>query len=190
MPASGVGLLSWLWTNADRVLRLLQGLLARLPQIGDAMERAGGTMVTLGAAIQGGAGQTGAHGEVERIRALLERQQAALAAAIEDLHHASAELAQVKVPSVHVGERAITLPLGAGSIKVPTISTGEQSPLQGVAAALDRQIAQLGALDDPLADAARGLGNLGALLASTAGDLDGVGKLLQERGGELKALAA
>ena len=190
MATSGLGLVSWLWSNADRVLRLLQGLLARLPQIGAAMERAGGTMVSLGAAIQGGGGRPGARGEVDRIRALLERQQAVCAAAIQDLHHASAELAQVKVPSVQVGERTVNLPLGAGSIHVPTIQTGEQSPLRGVAAALDRQITQLDALTGPLGDAVQSLAGLSGLLASAAAELDGAGKLLQEGGGELKAIAA
>jgi hypothetical protein len=190
MATNALGLISWMWNNSDRVLRLLKEMLERLPRIGGAMEQAGGTMMTLGAAIHGGGGQAGASAEMDRIRALLERQQAAFAAAIEDLHHASAELAQVRVPSIRVGEQTVRLPLGAASIQVPTIHTAEQAPLQGVAAALDRQIAHLDSLSAPLADAARSLDSLGGLLASTAAQLEGAGRLLQESGGELKALAA
>jgi len=190
MAASGLGLISWIWSNADRVLRLLQGLLAHLPQIGGAMEEAGGTMLKLGAAIQGGDGRPGAQGEVDRIRALLERQQAAYAAAIEDLRHASAELARIKVPNVHVGEQTLKLPLGAGSLQIPSIQASDQTPLTGVAAALDRQIAQLDGLGGPLQDAVHGLGEISGILASAAGDLGSVGRLLQQGGGDLKALAA
>jgi hypothetical protein len=189
MPTTGVGLFLWTWSNADRVQKMLVGLLDGLPKIGGAMERAGGTMVTLGAAIEGADGKAGARGEVDRVRALLERQQAAYAAAVEDLRHASQELAQIRVPNVHVGDQALKLPFGGDVIHLPKVETSDATPLQGVAAALDRQIAQLDALSGPLADAAQGLGNISGILASTAGDLASVGKLLQESGGELKALA-
>lgn len=189
MPGSAIGLFTWTLGNAGRVQKLLIGLLDGLPKIGDAMERAGGTMVTLGAAIQGADGHPGARGEVDRIRALLEHQRTAYLAAIEDLRHASQELAQIKVPEVHVGQQSVKLPLGAATIQIPAIQTSDQTPLQGVAAALDRQIAQLDGLAGPLQDAAQGLGNISGILASTAGDLDSVGKLLQESGGELKSLA-
>ena len=190
MASGAFGLVSWLVRNAGRVQKLLAGLLDGLPKIGGALERAGGTLVTIGGAIRGADGRPGASGEVNRIRALVERQQAAYTAAIADLRHASDELARLVVPSVRVTEQELKLPLGAPTIRIPRVETGEATPLQGVAAALDRQVAQLDSLADPLRDAAEGLGNLGALLASTAGDLDGVGRLLQESGGELKALAA
>ena len=188
MPGA-LGFISWTLGNAGRVQKLLAGLLDGLPKIGGAMERAGGTLVALGTALRGADGRPGARGEVDRIRALVERQQAVCAAAVDDLRHASQELARVKVPNVSISDQELKLPLG-GAIRIPRVQTSDAMPLQGVAAALDRQIETLDALVDPLGDAARGLGNLGALLASAAGDLDGVGRLLQESGGELKALAA
>jgi hypothetical protein len=185
-----VGLVSWTVRNSDRVLKLLQGLLDRLPAIGGAMESAGGTMVSLGSAIQGADGQGGALGEVDRVRDMLNRQKDAYARAVEDLREASEALKAIQVPNVRVEKRTVKLPLNAGSIEIPVVETRDVNPLQGVATSLDRQIAQLAGLADPLADAADGLGNIRGILGNAATELEKTGTLLKSSGTELKALAA
>jgi hypothetical protein len=185
-----VGLVSWTVGNSDRVLRLLQGLLDRLPAIGGAMEAAGGTMVSLGAAIQGSDGQSGALGEVERVRELLRRQKEAYEHAVADLREASEALRTLHIPSVRVEKHTVKLPLNAGSIEIPVVETSEMTPLQGVAATLERQIVQLSGLADPLTGADDGLGNIRGILAGAAAELASTGQALRTGGGELKALAA
>lgn len=185
-----IGLASWTVGNADRVLKLLQGLLDRLPAIGGAMETAGGTLVSLGTAIGGADGQGGALGEVDRVRALLQRQQEAYAHAVADLREASEALRGIHVPNVHVDKRQVKLPLNAGSIDIPVVETSDATPLAGVAATLERQIEQLTGLADPLSSAAEGLGNLRGILGSAAAELEKTGAALRTSGGELKALAA
>jgi hypothetical protein len=184
-----VGLVTWTIGNSDRVLKLLQGLLDRLPAVGGAMETAGGTMVSLGAAIQGADGKGGALGEVDVVRALLARQKEAYAAAVADLREAAESLRRIQVPNVRVDKRALKLPLNAGSIDLPVVETSDATPLAGVADTLERQIAQLAGLADPLQDAADGLGNRG-ILGSAAAELEKTGAALRSGGSELKALAA
>lgn len=184
-----VGLASWTISNADRVLKLLQGLLDRLPAIGGAMETAGGTMVSLGNAIQGAGGQGGALGEVERVQALLQRQKEAYEHAVADLREASEALKRIHVPNVRVDKRSVKLPLNAGSIDIPVVETSDATPLLGVAATLERQIAHLDGLAEPLAGAADGLGNIRGILAGAAAELEKTGAALRSGGGELKALA-
>ena len=179
-----IGLASWTVGNADRVLKLLQGLLDRLPAIGGAMETAGGTLVSLGTAIGG------ADGEMDRVRALLQRQQEAYAHAVEDLREASESLKRIQVPNVRVDKRQVKLPLNAGSIDIPVVETSDVTPLAGVAATLERQIEHLSGLADPLASAADGLANLRGILGSAAAELEKTGTALRTGGGELKALAA
>ena len=185
-----VGLVSFAYRNSDRLLRLLQGLLDRLPAIGGAMESAGGTMVALGGVIQGSDGQGGALTEVDRVRDLLTRQKEAYERAVADLREASEALKRVQVPDVRVEKRTIKLPLNAGSIEIPVVETSEQNPLQGVAVSLDRQIAHLAGLADPLTSAAAGLGNIRGILDNAATELEKTGTLLKSSGTELKALAA
>lgn len=185
-----IGLVSWTAGNADKVLKLLQGLLDRLPAIGGAMETAGGTLASLGTAIGGADGQGGALGEVDRVRALLQRQQEAYAHAVEDLREASESLKRVQVPNVRVDKRQVKLPLNAGSIDIPVVETSDVTPLAGVAATLERQIEHLTGLVDPLSSAADGLGNLRGILGSAAAELEKTGTALRTSGTELKALAA
>ena len=183
-----VGLVQWVFANADRVLRLLQGLTERLPQIGGTMERAGAALVSAGTALGGAEAGGGARAEVERIRALLERYEAAVADAVDDLRSASASLGAINIPSVSIGQKQVRIP-ALGSIDIPVVSTSDQTPLQGIAEILDRQIAHLDALEQPLRGARDGVANLGALISGTATELTGVGQLLRESGNELKALA-
>ncbi|HEU4558672.1 MAG TPA: hypothetical protein VFS20_12520 [Longimicrobium sp.] len=184
-----VGLVSFAYKNSDRLLHLLKGLLDRLPAIGGAMESAGGTMVSLGAVIQGTNGQGGALNEVDRVRELLTRQKEAYERAVADLRAASDALKDVQVPDVRVEKRTIKLPLNAGTIEIPVVETSEQNPLQGVAVTLDRQIAHLAGLADPLESAAAGLGNIRGFLDNAATQLEETGTLLKSSGSELKALA-
>lgn len=184
-----VGLAQWVFANADRVLRLLQGLTERLPEIGGTMEKAGAALVSAGAALGGGDGAGGARAELDRIRALLERYQAAVDEAAADLRSASASLAAVRVPSLSAGERTVQLPARLGSIQIPSVTFSDQTPLGGVADILTRQIAHLEGLGQPLRGARDGVGSLGDMLAGTAAELADVGRLLQTSGTELKALA-
>jgi len=188
--AGAIGLVSWTIRNADRVLKLLQGLLDRLPAIGGAMETAGGTLVSLGTAIQGAEGQGGALGEVDRVRAMLQRQKEAYEHAVADLRDASEALKRIHVPNVRVDKRSVKLPLNAGSIEIPVVETSDATPLLGVAATLDRQIAELAGLAEPLGSAADGMENLRGILGGAAAELEKTGAVLQTSGGELKALAA
>ena len=183
-----IGLTTWIVANADRVLRLLQGLSERLPQIGGTMERAGTALVSAGTALGGTVAGGGARAEVERIGALLERYEAAIADAVDDLRSASASLGAITVPSVSIGQKQVRIP-GLGGIDIPIVSTSEQTPLQGIADILERQITQLDGLGQPLRGARDGVANLGAMLSGTATELTGVGQLLRESGSELKALA-
>jgi hypothetical protein len=190
MAARGIiGLTQWVFANADRVLRLLQGLVARLPEIGGTMEKAGAALVSAGAALGGKDGAGGARAEVERIRSLLERYEAALDEAAADLRSASASLGAIKIPSLSTGERNVQLPAHLGSINIPSVIFSDQTPLQGVADIISRQIAHLEALGQPLQGARDGIGNLGDMLGGTAAELGDVGRLLQTSGNELKALA-
>ena len=138
-----VGLAQWVFANADRVLRLLQGLTERLPEIGGTMEKAGAALVSAGAALGGKDGAGGARAEVERIRDLLERYEAALDEAAADLRSASASLGAIKIPSLSTGERNVQLPARLGSINIPSVIFSDQTPLQGVADIITRQIAHL-----------------------------------------------
>lgn len=185
-----VGLVSWTISNSDRVLALLKGLLDRLPAIGGAMETAGGTMVSLGAAIQGADGKGGALTEVDRVRDLLHRQKEAYEHAVADLREASEALKRIHVPNVRVDKRVVKLPLNAGSIEIPVVESTDAAPLEGVAASIERQIAQLAGLADPLGSAADGLGNIRGILGSAAAELEKTGAALRSGGSELKALAA
>jgi hypothetical protein len=188
MAGTGIiGLARWVIANADRVLRLLQGLTARLPEIGGTMERAGQALAAAGATLGGTAGGGGARAEVERIQSLLERYEAAVADAVDDLRSASASLGAIKVPSVSIGEKTVRI-AGIG-IDIPVVHTSDQTPLQGIADVLERQIAQLNGLSQPLRGARDGVANLGALLGGTATELTDVGTLLMKSGTELKALA-
>jgi hypothetical protein len=184
-----VGLATWVFANADRVLKLLQGMTERLPQIGGTMEKAGAALVSAGAALGGADGAGGARAEVERIRALLDRYETALADAAADLRSASASLGAIKIPSLSTGERSVRLPAPLGTVNIPSVLFSDQTPLQGVADILARQIAHLEGLGQPLRGARDGVGNLGEMLGGTAAELAGVGRLLQESGTELKALA-
>ena len=184
-----VGLATWVFANADRVLRLLQGMTERLPQIGGTMEKAGAALVAAGAALGGREGAGGAAAEVERIRALLERYEAALDEAAADLRSASASLGAIKIPSLSTGERSVALPARLGSINIPSVIFSDQTPLQGVADIITRQIAHLEGLGQPLRGARDGVGNLATMIGGTAAELGDVGRLLQESGTELKALA-
>lgn len=188
--AGTLGLISWTIGNADRVRKLLQGLLDRLPAIGGAMETAGGTMVSLGTAIQGAEGQGGALGEVDRVRALLQRQKEAYEHTVADLRDASEALRRIHVPNVRVDKRAVKLPLNAGSIEIPVVETSDATPLLGVAATLERQIAGLAGLAEPLDSAADGLDNIRGILGGAAAELEKTGAALRDGGAELKALAA
>jgi hypothetical protein len=172
-----VGLATWVFANADRVLKLLQGMMERLPQIG-------------GAALGGPDGAGGARAEVERIRTLLERYETALADAAADLRSASASLGSIKIPSLSTGERSVRLPAPLGTVNIPSVIFSDQTPLQGVADIITRQIAHLEGLGQPLRGARDGVGNLGEMLGGTAAELAGVGRLLQESGTELKGLAS
>jgi hypothetical protein len=109
---------------------------------------------------------------------------------VEDLREASEALKAIQVPNVRVEKRTVKLPLNAGSIEIPVVETRDVNPLQGVATSLDRQIAQLAGLADPLADAADGLGNIRGILGNAATELEKTGTLLKSSGTELKALAA
>jgi hypothetical protein len=184
-----VGLARWVFANADRVLRLLQGLTERLPEIGGTMEKAGAALVSAGAALGGKDGAGGARAEVERIRDLLERYEAALDEAAADLRSASASLGAIKIPALSTGERNVQLPARLGSINIPSVIFSDQTPLQGVADIITRQIAHLEGLGQPLRGARDGIGNLGEMLGGTASELGDVGRLLQTSGNELKALA-
>jgi|GEM_PF-2244278 len=190
MARKGVmGLAAWVFANADRVLQLLQGMTERLPRIGGTMEKAGAALVAAGAALGGRDGAAGAAAEVERIRALLERYETALDEAAADLRSASASLGSIKIPSLSTGERSVSLPARLGSINIPSIIFSDQTPLQGVADIITRQIAHLEGLGQPLRGARDGVGNLAAMIGGTAAELGDVGRLLQESGTELKALA-
>ncbi|HYH81688.1 MAG TPA: hypothetical protein VEX86_17920 [Longimicrobium sp.] len=188
--AGFVGLVRWTISNSDQVLRLLKGLLERLPAIGGAMESAGGTMVAIGATIRGADGAGGALTEVDRVRDLLQRQKAAYENAVADLREASEALKRIRVPNIRVDKRTVKLPLNAGSIEIPVIESTDVTPLQGVAATLERQIAELAGLADPLEAAAEGLGNLRGILGSAATELEKTGTALRTGGSELKSLAA
>lgn len=185
-----VGLASWVFANADRVLSLLHGLTERLPEIGGSVEKAGAALVSASTVLTGGNGAAGARAEVERIRALLERYEVALDAAAADLRTASASLGTLKIPSVSIRQENVSIAGGLGSIKIPVVQTSDQTPLQGIAEILTRQIAHLEALGQPLRGARDGIGNLGTLLGGAADELAGVGRLLQESGSELKALGS
>jgi hypothetical protein len=190
MAARGiVGLGRWVLGNADRVLRLLQGLTARLPEIGGSMEKAGSALVSAGTALGGANGAGGARAEVERIRGLLERYETALEEAAADLRSAGASLQAITIPSLSTGERKVQLPGHLGSISIPSVIVSDQTPLRGVADIITRQIAHLEALGQPLRGARDGVGNLGEMLGGTAAELGDVGRLLQSSGSELKALA-
>jgi hypothetical protein len=185
-----VGLAQWVFANADRVLRLLQGLMERLPEIGGTMEKAGAALVSASAALGETNGAGGARAEVERIRALLERYETALDEAAADLRSASASLSAIKIPALSTGERSVQLPARLGSISIPSVIVSDQTPLRDVANLLTRQIAHLEGLGQPLRGARDGIGNLGEMLGGTAAEMAQVGRLLQTSGSELKALAA
>ena len=190
MASTGiVGLARWVFANADRVLRLLQGMMERLPQIGGSMEKAGAALVSAGAALGGKDGASGARAEVERIRALLERYETALDETAADLRSASASLGSIKIPALSTGERSVRLPAPLGTVNIPSVIFSDQTPLQGVADIITRQIAHLEGLGQPLRGARDGVGNLAAMIGGTAAELGDVGRLLQESGTELKALA-
>jgi hypothetical protein len=189
MATGVVGLARWVFANADRVLRLLQGMTERLPQIGGTMEKAGAALIAAGGALGGRDGAGGARAEVERIRTLLERYETALEQSAADLRSASASLGAIKVPALSTGERTVSLPAHLGHINIPSVIFSDQTPLQGVADIITRQIAHLEGLGQPLRGARDGIGNLGEMLGGTAAELADVGRLLQESGTELKALA-
>ena len=184
-----VGLAAWVFANADRVLRLLQGMMERLPQIGGTMEKAGAALVSAGAALGGRDGAGGARAEVERVRALLERYETALADAAADLRTASASLATLNIPALKREDIDVPLPARLGTISIPSVIFSDQTPLQDVADIITRQIAHLEGLGQPLRGARDGVTNLGEMLGSTAVELASVGRLLQESGTELKAVA-
>lgn len=181
-----IALVRWLVANADRVLRLLQGMLARLPEIGGAMESAGDTLAGAGAALAGGA--EGAGGELARIRDLIDRYEQVVAGAVDDLRAASTALAEITVPAVSIGEREVRIP-GLGGIGLPVVSTAERTPLRGVAALLDRQVAALDGLSPTLRGARDGVSGLAARLEGTAAELGEVGALLRRSGRELTSIA-
>ena len=184
-----IGLAAWVFANADRVLRLLQGMTERLPEIGGTMQKAGGALVSATSAL-GGADGGGARAEVERIRDLLERYEGALDAAAADLRSASTALGGIKIPALSTGERNVQLPARLGSISIPSVIVSDQTPLQGVADILTRQIVHLEGLGQPLRGARDGIANLGEMLGGTAAELGDVGRMLEASGAELKALAA
>ena len=189
MPASAIGLISWVWSNSDRVLKLLTGLLDGLPKLGETMEEAGAAMIKIGGKLQGKEGDQDARGEVVRVRALLQRQKTAYTAALSGLDVGD-ELKQIKVPNVHLGEQSIKLPLGAATIQIPKIDVTDGTPLEGVATRLSGQIVHFKALADALDEADEMLAKIGGILDETAGVLDTVGIKLQKSGSDLKALAA
>jgi len=189
MATSGLGLLTWAWANSDRLMKLLSGLIDSLPRIGATMEEAGGAMLTISGKLQGKDGDAAARGEVERVRALLQRQKEAYTNALSGLDLGD-ELKQIKVPNVHLGEQSIKLPLGGATIQIPHVDVTDGTPLEGVATKLSGQIVHFKALADALDEADEVLSKIGDILNETAGVLDTVGANLQKSGGELKALAA
>ncbi|HVG43470.1 MAG TPA: hypothetical protein VM890_02030 [Longimicrobium sp.] len=192
MSASGLGLFSWLWHNSGRVLKLLRGLLDRLPHIGEVMEGAGNTMITVGTAINGGGGQPGAAAAVNQVHALLVQQKAASTAAIHHLRDTSALLREVTVQWVTKGEREETVRFNPYviSFSVPTIDLAPQTPLGSVATELDHQITGLEALTLPLDHAIQSLARLSGILAAVGADMNDAGTLLRDGGRELKAVSA
>lgn len=193
MARSGVlGLLSYVWNHSDRVLALLDGLLQNLPKIGGALGRAGRTLNALAERLDGRPGAPGARSEVERIRTLLELQEAAYRAAVDDLRSASAALGAVRIPNLRMADVQVSLPRPLGSVSIPMLRPDgdDRSPLEGIAAVLDRQVAQLDALSAPLRSAAEGLENLGGLLGTAVSDLAAVGRVLEESGSALEKVAA
>ena len=189
MATSAIGLISWIWANSDRVMKLLTGLLDGLPKLGDTLEEAGGAMIKIGGKLQAKEGDQDARGEVDRVRALLKRQKEAYTTALGGLDFGD-ELKRIKVPNVHLGEQSIKLPLGAATIQIPRVDVTDGTPLEGVATKLSSQIVHFKALADALDEADEVLGTIGGILDETAGVLDTVGARLQKSGGELKALAA
>lgn len=184
--------LGLLWTNGDQVIRLLEMLLAQLPQVGRSLETAG-QVATLASQVIGGTASStpNAAQQVKAAAAAIDTCCSRLEGTAQEVGSFRTSLGSLNLPTVTIKDRTYDV-IGQFTglqVTVPTPELTNAYPFRTLDILFEVMLGQFGEASAQLRSGGQELDHLSTELADSGNSLYQLGVDLTEAGRLLKQIA-